>query len=63
MAAYASKLSRFFSIGGYGSDSTYRGEPTRMALRRADRPPWAGADHVITPLTEGLALEGMEVTG
>lgn len=36
MAAFPSKLNRFFfSFGGYGSDSTYRGELTRMALRRA----------------------------
>jgi phosphoglycolate phosphatase-like HAD superfamily hydrolase len=28
-------LNRFFSFGGYGSDSTDRGEVTRIALRRA----------------------------
>ena len=28
-------LNRFFSFGGYGSDSTDRGELTRIALRRA----------------------------
>ncbi|MDR7083790.1 phosphoglycolate phosphatase-like HAD superfamily hydrolase [Arthrobacter ginsengisoli] len=104
MAAFPSKL-RFFSFGGYGSDSTYRGELTRMALRRAalaygqpvtaaravvggDNPPdvpaahaagiaclgvaslhftadqtrRAGADCVVTSLTGGLPLEGMEVT-
>jgi phosphoglycolate phosphatase len=32
MAAYASKLNLFFSLGGYGLDSTYRGALTRMAL-------------------------------
>lgn len=105
MAAYASKLNRFFSFGGYGSDSTYRGELTRMALRRAalaygepvtaaravvggdnlhdvqgghaagiacvgvarhhftaDQLRAARADYVITYLTGGLPLEGMEVT-
>ncbi len=29
------KLNRFFSFGGYGSDSTDRGELTRIALKRA----------------------------
>jgi phosphoglycolate phosphatase-like HAD superfamily hydrolase len=35
MAAYASNLNLFFSFGGQGSDSTYRGELTRTAPRRA----------------------------
>ncbi|MGI8623401.1 MAG: HAD family hydrolase, partial [Solirubrobacteraceae bacterium] len=29
------KLNRFFSFGGYGSDSTDRGELTRIAIKRA----------------------------
>jgi phosphoglycolate phosphatase len=32
---HRSRLNRYFSYGGYGSDSTDRGELTRMALRRA----------------------------
>jgi phosphoglycolate phosphatase len=32
---HRARLNRFFSFGGYGSDSTDRGELTRMALRRA----------------------------
>jgi len=32
---HRSKLNRFFSFGGYGSDSTDRGELTRIALKRA----------------------------
>ncbi len=32
---HRAKLNRFFSFGGYGSDSTDRGELTRIALRRA----------------------------
>jgi phosphoglycolate phosphatase len=32
---HRSRLNRFFSFGGYGSDSTDRGELTRMALQRA----------------------------
>jgi phosphoglycolate phosphatase len=32
---YRGKLNRFFSFGGYGSDSSDRGELTRAALRRA----------------------------
>lgn len=32
---HRAKLNRFFSFGGYGSDSTDRGELTRLALRRA----------------------------
>jgi phosphoglycolate phosphatase len=32
---HRAKLNRFFSFGGYGSDSTDRGELTRVALRRA----------------------------
>jgi phosphoglycolate phosphatase-like HAD superfamily hydrolase len=35
MAAYPSKLNRFSTFGGHGSASTYRGELTRTALRRA----------------------------
>ena len=30
-------LTRFFSFGGYGSDSTDRGELTRVAIRRAEK--------------------------
>jgi phosphoglycolate phosphatase len=32
---HRARLNRFFSFGGYGSDSTDRGELTRAALRRA----------------------------
>jgi phosphoglycolate phosphatase len=32
---HRAKLNRFFSFGGYGSDSTDRGELTRVALKRA----------------------------
>ncbi|MGI0156821.1 MAG: HAD family hydrolase, partial [Thermoplasmata archaeon] len=32
---HRANLNRFFSFGGYGSDSTDRGELTRAALRRA----------------------------
>lgn len=32
---HRAKLNRFFSFGGYGSDSADRGEVTRMALSRA----------------------------
>jgi len=32
---HRAQLNRFFSFGGYGSDSTDRGELTRIALRRA----------------------------
>jgi phosphoglycolate phosphatase len=32
---HRARLNRFFSFGGYGSDSTDRGELTRMALQRA----------------------------
>lgn len=32
---HRAKLNRFFSFGGYGSDSTDRGELTRIALSRA----------------------------
>jgi phosphoglycolate phosphatase len=32
---HRARLNRFFSFGGYGSDSTDRGELTRIALRRA----------------------------
>lgn len=32
---HRAKLNRFFSFGGYGSDSTDRGELTRTALQRA----------------------------
>ena len=32
---HRAKLNRFFSFGGYGSDSTDRGQLTRIALRRA----------------------------
>jgi phosphoglycolate phosphatase-like HAD superfamily hydrolase len=32
---HRARLNRFFSYGGYGSDSTDRGELTRIALRRA----------------------------
>ena len=32
---HRAKLNRFFSFGGYGSDSADRGELTRIALRRA----------------------------
>lgn len=31
---HRAQLNRFFSFGGYGSDSTDRGEPTRIALKR-----------------------------
>ena len=32
---HRAKLNRFFSFGGYGSDSSERGEVTRIALKRA----------------------------
>ena len=32
---YRARLNRFFSFGGYGSDSTDRGELTKVALKRA----------------------------
>jgi phosphoglycolate phosphatase-like HAD superfamily hydrolase len=32
---HRARLNRYFSFGGYGSDSTDRGELTRVALRRA----------------------------
>jgi phosphoglycolate phosphatase len=32
---HRARLNRFFSFGGYGSDSNERGEVTRIALRRA----------------------------
>lgn len=32
---HRAKLNRFFSFGGYGSDSNERGEVTRVALKRA----------------------------
>jgi phosphoglycolate phosphatase len=32
---HRARLNRFFSFGGYGSDSTDRGELTRIALKRA----------------------------
>ena len=32
---HRARLNRFFSFGGYGSDSTDRGELTRIALERA----------------------------
>jgi phosphoglycolate phosphatase-like HAD superfamily hydrolase len=32
---HRARLNRFFSFGGYGSDSTGRGDLTRIALRRA----------------------------
>lgn len=32
---HRARLNRFFSFGGYGSDSTDRGEVTKIALRRA----------------------------
>ena len=32
---HRAKLNRFFSFGGYGSDSTDRGELTKIALKRA----------------------------
>jgi phosphoglycolate phosphatase len=32
---HRARLNRFFSFGGYGSDSTDRGELTKIALRRA----------------------------
>ena len=32
---HRSRLNRFFSFGGYGSDSSDRGELTRIALKRA----------------------------
>jgi hypothetical protein len=32
---HRARLNRFFSYGGYGSDSTDRGELTRAALKRA----------------------------
>jgi phosphoglycolate phosphatase-like HAD superfamily hydrolase len=32
---HRAKLNRFFSFGGYGSDSNERGEVTRIALKRA----------------------------
>ena len=33
---HRAQLNRFFSFGGYGSDSTDRGELTRIALQRAE---------------------------
>jgi phosphoglycolate phosphatase-like HAD superfamily hydrolase len=33
---HRAKLNRFFSFGGYGSDSTDRGELTKIALKRAN---------------------------
>ncbi len=33
---HRAELNRFFSFGGYGSDSTDRGELTKIALRRAE---------------------------
>jgi phosphoglycolate phosphatase len=33
---HRARLNRFFSFGGYGSDSTDRGELTRIALKRAN---------------------------
>ena len=33
---HRAKLNRFFSFGGYGSDSNERGEVTRIALKRAN---------------------------
>jgi phosphoglycolate phosphatase len=52
---HRSRLNRFFSFGGYGSDSTDRGELTRMALQRAavvsggsvtpTRHSWSGTPH------------------
>ncbi len=33
---HRARLNRFFSFGGYGSDSTDRGELTRVALKRAN---------------------------
>jgi phosphoglycolate phosphatase-like HAD superfamily hydrolase len=33
---HRARLNRFFSFGGYGSDSTDRGELTRIALQRAE---------------------------
>ncbi len=35
MKLHRAKLNRYFSFGGYGSDSTDRGELTRIALSRA----------------------------
>jgi phosphoglycolate phosphatase len=32
---HRAQLNRFFSFGGYGSDSTDRGELTKIALKRA----------------------------
>jgi phosphoglycolate phosphatase-like HAD superfamily hydrolase len=32
---HRAQLNRFFSFGGYGSDSSDRGELTKVALRRA----------------------------
>ncbi len=32
---HRARLNRFFSFGGYGSDSSDRGEITRIALKRA----------------------------
>jgi hypothetical protein len=32
---HCARLNRFFSSGGYGSDSTGRGELTKIALKRA----------------------------
>jgi phosphoglycolate phosphatase len=52
-------LNRFFSFGGYGSDSTDRGELTRIALRRAalvEQLRDAGADYAIASLAEPLPL-------
>lgn len=48
---HRARLNRFFSFGGFGSDSAERGEVTRIALRRAEV---VFGDEV--PLSEGLSV-------
>ncbi len=67
---HRAKLNRFFSFGGYGSDSNDRGEVTRIALKRAalvfgdEVPPDQAIGVGDTPLdVKGAHAAGIECLG
>jgi phosphoglycolate phosphatase-like HAD superfamily hydrolase len=67
---HRAKLNRFFSFGGYGSDSNERGEVTRIALKRAslvygeEVPPDQAIAVGDTPLdVKGAHAAGIECLG
>jgi phosphoglycolate phosphatase-like HAD superfamily hydrolase len=67
---HRARLNRFFSFGGYGSDSPERGEVTRIALKRAavvygaDVDPGQAIAVGDTPLdVEGAHAAGIECVG